>query len=94
MRRAETDAITEGTFHRRLHDEVPADPRAMAMSRDREASHAPLGHGGRVRFDEPVERSPSGGEHLMATRRARIHGHGHLVGSPPGLGRITRRRPS
>ncbi len=97
MRLVEIDATTEDTFFRCLHDEVPADPRVMAMRRAWRARYEPLGHRGKVLFDDeervvgltnyiPIEHSPYEGDNLMAILCMWIHGYEHLVGNQQGQG--------
>ena len=97
MRLVEIDETTEGTFYRCLHDEIPADPRVMAMRREWRAKYQPKGHRGKVMIDDlgqvvgltnyiPVEHSPYEGENLMAILCMWIHGYDHLVGNQQSRG--------
>ena len=97
MRLADIDATTEDTFLRCLHDELPADPRVMAMRREWLATYQPKGHRAKVLFDDreqvvgltnyiPVEHSPYEGENLMAILCMWIHGYGHGVGNQQSQG--------
>ncbi|NKC01232.1 MAG: hypothetical protein GKR90_22425 [Pseudomonadales bacterium] len=97
MRLVEIDETTEDTYFRCLHDEIPADPRVMAMRRDWRAMYKPKGHRAKVLFDDadqvvgltnyiPVEHSPYEGENLMAILCMWIHGYEHLVGNQQSKG--------
>ncbi len=97
MKLLEIDERTEDTFFRCLHDEVPADPRVMAMRRAWRAEYQPKGHRGKVLIDDagrvvgltnyiPVEHSPYEGENLMAILCMWIHGYEHLVGNQQSKG--------
>jgi GNAT superfamily N-acetyltransferase len=93
----EIDETTEDTFYRCLHDEIPADPRVMAMRREWRATYQPKGHRAKVLKDEagrvvgltnyiPIEHSPYEGENLMAILCMWIHGYDHLVGNQQSKG--------
>lgn len=97
MRLVEIDETTEDTFFRCLHNEIPADPRVMAMRREWRAMYKPKGHRGKVLIDDlgqvvgltnyiPVEHSPYEGENLMAILCIWIHGYDHLVGNQQSKG--------
>jgi len=97
MRLVEIDETTEDTFYRCLHDEIPADPRVMAMRREWRAMYQPKGHRAKVLFDDleqvvgltnyiPVEHSPYEGVNLMAILCMWIHGYEHLVGNQQSKG--------
>lgn len=97
MELREIDAQTEDTYYRCLHDEIPANPRVMAMRRAWRAEHAPLGHRAKLLFDDagrivgltnyiPIEHSPYVGEGLMAILCMWIHGYAHGVGNQQARG--------
>jgi GNAT superfamily N-acetyltransferase len=97
MELKEIDESTEDTFFRCLHDELPADPRVLAMRRDWRARYAPKGHRAKVLIDDagqvvgltnyiPVEHSPYEGRNLMAILCMWIHGYDHLVGNQQSKG--------
>lgn len=97
MKLLEIDASTEDTYYRCLHDELPADPRVIAMRRAWRAEYQPKGHRARVLIDDadrvvgltnyiPVEHSPYEGENLMAILCMWIHGYDHLVGNQQAKG--------
>lgn len=97
MELLEIDETTEDTYYRCLHDEIPADPRVMAMRREWRAMYEPKGHRARVLKDDdgqvigltnyiPVEHSPYEGENLMAILCMWIHGYEHLVGNQQAKG--------
>ncbi len=97
MELREIDAQTEDTYYRCLHDEIPADPRVLAMRRAWRAEHAPLGHRAKVLIDDdgkvvgltnyiPIEHSPYLGEDLMAILCMWIHGYAHGVGNQQARG--------
>lgn len=97
MELVEIDETTEDTFFRCLHDEIPADPRVLAMRRDWRSRYQPLGHRAKVLKDDrgavvgltnyiPVEHSPYEGENLMAILCMWIHGYDHLVGNQQAKG--------
>lgn len=97
MRLVEIDETTEDTFLRCLHDEIPADPRVIAMRREWRALYEPKGHRAKVLIDDsgqvvgltnyiPVEHSPYEGENLMAILCMWIHGYEHLVGNQQSRG--------
>ena len=97
MQLSEIDENTEDTFFRCLHDEIPADPRVMAMRREWRAMYRPKGHRAKVLTDHhgqvvgltnyiPVEHSPYEGENLMAILCMWIHGYDHLVGNQQSKG--------
>ncbi len=97
MRLSEIDETTEDTFFRCLHDEIPADPRVMAMRKEWRAMYQPKGHRGKVLIDDlgqvvgltnyiPIEHSPYEGENLMAILCMWIHGYEHLVGNQQSKG--------
>lgn len=97
MELVEIDASTEDTYYRCLHDEIPADPRVIAMRRDWRAAFEPKGHRARVLKDDqgqvvgltnyiPVEHSPYEGRNLMAILCMWIHGYEHGVGNKQAQG--------
>ena len=97
MELLEIDETTEDTYYRCLHDEIPADPRVMAMRREWRAMYQPKGHRARVLKDDagrvvgltnyiPIEHSPYLGENLMAILCMWIHGYEHLVGNQQAKG--------
>ena len=90
-------AETEGTFLRCLHDEKPADPRAIALRRrwhDRfkerglRAKVLVLPSGEVVGLCQylPIEASPFLGEDLWAILCIWVHGYDHHVGNRQGNG--------
>ena len=97
MELLEIDETTEDTFYRCLHDEIPADPRVLAMRRSWRASFEPKGHRAKVLKDDsgqvvgltnyiPVEHSPYEGANLMAILCMWIHGYEHLIGNQQAKG--------
>jgi GNAT superfamily N-acetyltransferase len=97
MRLCEIDESTEDTFYRCLHDEIPADPRVIAMRREWRAMYRPKGHRAKVLLDDldqvvglanyiPVEHSPYEGRNLMAILCMWIHGYDHLIGNQQSRG--------
>ncbi len=97
MELREIDKTTEDTFLRCLHDEIPADPRVMAMRREWRAIYQPKGHRAKVLKDDsgqvvgltnyiPIEFSPYEGMNLMAILCMWIHGYDHLVGNQQSRG--------
>ncbi len=97
MELLEIDETTEDTFYRCLHDEIPADPRVIAMRKDWRARFQPLGHRAKVLKDDagqvvgltnyiPVEHSPYEGSNLMAILCMWIHGYDHLIGNQQAKG--------
>lgn len=73
MELVEIDATNEDTYYRCLHDEIPADPRVMAMRREWRAIYEPRGHRAKLlKGDDgtivgltnyiPIEHSPYEGE--------------------------------
>jgi len=97
MKLSEIDKNSEDTFFRCLHDEIPADPRAMAIRREWHALYQPKGYRAKVLEDDggqavgltnyiPVEHSPYEGENLMGILCIWIHGYDHLVGNQQSKG--------
>ena len=97
MELVEIDETTEDTYYRCLHDEIPADPRVIAMRRSWRAQFQPKGHRAKVLKDDdgqvvgltnyiPVEHSPYEGENLMAILCMWIHGYDHLIGNQQAKG--------
>jgi N-acetylglutamate synthase-like GNAT family acetyltransferase len=97
MRIAEIDNKTEGTFFHCLHDELPDDPRVIAIRRDWYNKLKPKGLRGKVLTAEnddvvglcqylPIEYSPFEGKDLMAILCMWIHGYEHHVGNQQGRG--------
>ena len=52
MELVEIDETTEDTYYRCLHDEIPADPRMMAMRREWRKIYQPNGHRAKVLKDD------------------------------------------
>ncbi len=86
MELVEIDATNEDTYYRCLHDEIPADPRVMAMRREWRAIYEPKGHRAKLLKNDddtivgltdyiPIEHSPYEGENLMAILCMWIHGY-------------------
>jgi len=97
MQLLEIDESTEDTYYRCLHDEIPSDPRVMAMRREWRSIYQPKGHQAKVLIDDqdqvvgltnyiPVEHSPYEGRNLMAILCMWIHGYDHLVGNQQSQG--------
>ncbi len=97
MQLLEIDRDTEDTYYRCLHDEIPADPRVIAMRKAWRAAFEPRGHRAKVLKDDagvvvgltnyiPVEHSPYEGRNLMAILCMWIHGYDHLVGNQQSKG--------
>ncbi len=97
MELLDIDESTEDTYYRCLHDELPADPRVIAMRKAWRAAFAPRGHRAKILKDEagqvvgltnyiPIEHSPYEGENLMAILCMWIHGYDHLVGNQQAKG--------
>ena len=97
MRVEEIDTATEGTFFHCLHDEMPDDPRVIAIRRDWYNKLKPEGLRGKVMIAEngdivglcqylPIEYSPFEGKDLMAILCMWVHGHDYHLGNQQGQG--------
>jgi GNAT superfamily N-acetyltransferase len=97
MELLEIDETTEDTYYRCLHDEIPADPRVIAMRKAWRVRFQPRGHRAKVLKNDagqvvgltnyiPVEHSPYEGRNLMSILCMWIHGYDHLVGNQQAKG--------